>query len=463
MIVNPPCVSGAKGNIGLVLLLLLGLLVFAGLASWILLRPEPAEPIVQQGPASIVREIQGEGSGQDSARNEADGPEIPTDLGELLIVSDVVLNMLESEADGASLAQMRETFAAQEGDDRGRLQVSRVLTRAAVDRMNQGKSQDSLSILDEAMRFHEDNGLPAAWKARVWLRLGERSLARALVESALMDHPQSVTLLRIAAEIARLEGQDESSVGFLKRAIAVEPEAPGLADELARAMEEARVMSTYLTDATAHFDLRYDPQAMKVARALPELGAVVEEAWQDVLAATGLRPQQRILIMLLEPTRYRAAAPDWSSGLYDGRVRLVVEDPTQELDTLARTLRHELTHAALFTIGSNLPTWIHEGLAQQVEGGSVEYARRSLAEQDSFLLSSAELAGDWTRWQEEERVREAYFYSLSLTAWLGEEYGGEVWANLFQNLQGRSYEEAWFLTFGQSFEELHGQHRQDLR
>jgi len=463
MIVNPPCASRAKGNIGFVLLLLLGLLVCAGLASWFLLRTEPSEPTGEGGASRIVREVQRVPGGQDVTDSEERNLEASKDWGKVMFLSEDALRELEPGASDRSLQAMKQGLAAQEGDDPGRLRVSRILTAAAVKILDLGRSQAALTILGEAIRFHEDEGLPVAWKARVLLRLGERFKARALVWGALADYPQSVTLLRIGAEIARLSGQDEVSVSFLKQAMAIDPEAPGLADELARAIEEERAMSTYLTDATAHFDLRYDPHSSKVAQALPELGAVVEEAWQDVLAATGLRPQQRILIMLLEPTRYRAVAPDWSSGLYDGRVRLVVEDPGQELDALARTLRHELTHAALFTIGSNLPTWVHEGLAQQVEGGSVEYARRSLGEQDAFLLSSAELAGDWTRWQEEERVREAYFYSLSLTAWLGEEYGGEVWSNLFQNLQGRSYEDAWQLTFGQSFEVLHEKHRQDLR
>jgi len=463
MIVTPLSASKAKGNIGTGLALLFGVLVLAGMASWFLLRPEPSEPEVEEGSTGFVREIQSGKVGQDPGKSEAHDQQTLADLGEILVVADAVLRLLDPEADPTTFAQMRESLAAQEGDERGRLQISRILTRAGVDMIHRGQGRDALATLDEAMRFHEDDGLPAAWKARMWLRLGERKLARALIESSLQSHPNSVTLLRLAAEIARLDGQDDLSVTFLERAIALDLEAPGLADELARAQEEARVMSTYLTDATAHFDLRYDPQAMKVVQALPELGAVVEEAWQDVLAATGLRPQQRILIMLLEPTSYRSAAPDWSSGLYDGRVRLVVDNPAEELDSLARTLRHELTHAALFTIGSNLPTWIHEGLAQQVEGGSVAYARQSLRQQEEYLLSSVELAGDWTRWQEEERVREAYFYSLSLTAWLGEEFGGEVWSNLFQNLHGRTYDDAWQLTFGQTFEELHEKHRQDLR
>ncbi len=463
MIVNPPCTANRKGNIGLVLLLLLGLLVMAGLASWLMLRPAPIEPMLEEGSTGIVREIQGTATDQAPGETGATEQGAIADLGELMFVSEEILRLVDPTLDTETIQASRNSSAVREGESTRRLNVSRTLTGAAVALMEDGKSQGALLVLDEAIRFHEDNGLPAAWKARVWMRLGERLQAKALVESALVDHPESVTLLRIAAEIARLEGQDETSVSFLQRAIALDPEAPGLADELARAVEEARVMSSYLTNATAHFDLRYDPQEMNVVQALPELGAVVEEAWQDVLAATGLRPQQRILIMLLEPTRYRTAAPDWSSGLYDGRVRLVVDDPAHELDSLARTLRHELTHAALFTIGATLPTWIHEGLAQQVEGGSVEYARQSLRQQEELLLNSAELAGDWTRWQEEERVREAYFYSLSMTAWLGEEYGGEVWANLFQNLQGRTYEDAWQLTFGQGFDELHEKHRQSLR
>lgn len=451
----------SKGNIGLGLLLLLGVLALGGFAAWFLLRPAAVVMEPDGSQSEVVRETQGDPRAV--AEQVTTGTEeLAPELGEHLEIAPAVLLLLKPWEDRLQFAVSIGEFSAYEEDSQTRLRVSRMLTHGAVVLADVGQSADAMTVLEEATRFHADQGLPAAWKARLLLRLGKRQEAGELIRLTLEEHPNSVTLLRLAAEVARLDGMDDLGVDYLERALAIDPEASGLADALTRAREEARVMSTFLTDATAHFDLRYDPQERKVVQALPQLGAVVEEAWQDVLAATGLRPQQRVLIMLLEPSRYRSAAPDWSSGLYDGRVRIVVENPAQELEALARTLRHELTHAALFTIGAPLPTWLHEGLAQQVEGGSVEFARRSLGEQGELTLSSAELAGDWTRWQEEDRVREAYFYSLSLSAWLGQEYGGTVWGNLFQNLQGRSFDQAWQLTFGLSFEQINARHRQSL-
>ena len=145
----------------------------------------------------------------------------------------------------------------------------------------------------------------------------------------------------------------------------------------------------------------------------------------------------------------------------DGLI-FVIDDPEEHLPELARTLRHELTHAALFTLGAPLPTWLHEGLAQQVEGADVGFARARLVAQGQWFLAPEELSGDWTVWRDQDRVREAYFYSLSLATWLGDEFGGTVWGNLFQNLRGRSFQEAWQLTFGASWDAVEARHRLTL-
>jgi len=440
------------------------------LLAWWQLRPSTNtahEPGSEANSPTLSRETVDEDAavtsvGKDEA--SADGPLESADI-VLLRLSTEVLSLLVEER-GLEESPERKALAAQFSvdaqDERRRQDLSRQLTNFAIHLADLGKLREAMKVLDEGARYHRDGGVSMAWKARLLLRLGRREDARKLIAQQREIFPESVTLLRLAAEIERMTGQDAAGLALLERALQLSPEAPGLDEEVARAREETRAMATFLTDASAHFDLRYDPAQAEVVQAMPELGALVEDAWQDVLAATGLRPEQRVVIMFLKPDRYRAAAPDWSSGLYDGRVRLVLDHPEQQMEQLARTLRHELTHAALFTLGVPLPTWLQEGLAQQVEGADATYARQALAAQGALTISAADLSGNWTRWSEEEQVREAYFYALSLTVWLGQEYGSGIWSNLFQNLPGRDFEGAWQLTFGQSFAEIDARHRSTL-
>ncbi|RZA15785.1 MAG: hypothetical protein EOP10_25760 [Proteobacteria bacterium] len=61
--------------------------------------------------------------------------------------------------------------------------------------------------------------------------------------------------------------------------------------------------------------------------------------------------------------------PEWSAGLYDGQIRLPIEDGENFTETVARAIRHELTHAFLSEMVArrNLPTWFQEGFAQLAE------------------------------------------------------------------------------------------------
>ena len=456
---------------GAALLVLIGLLVlvaafFAG-RQWLNPAAELEEEPTGQGQGiGLERTVLEGGAGlvEEKRASEMAAAAAAGDQQRLAVLrmNEEAVALLDQGQTEAALERIREARALEPEDDFLARQLSRIAVRRASELTAVGRLEEALALLDEAMAVDADGGLPAAWKGRLLMRQGRRAEAMELVVAQLEAVPESVPLLRLRAELARLEGDDAATVAYLERALAAAPELPGLAEEVTRATEEARAMASYLTDATAHFDLRFDPADAALVQAMPELGALVEEAWSDVLAATGLRPQQRVLVLFLDPARYRMAAPDWSSGLYDGRVRIVIDDPEEHLTELARTLRHELTHAALFTLGAPLPTWLHEGLAQQVEGADVGFARARLVAQGQWFLAPEELSGDWTVWRDQDRVREAYFYSLSLATWLGDEFGGTVWGNLFQNLRGRSFQEAWQLTFGASWDAVEARHRLTL-
>ncbi len=64
-----------------------------------------------------------------------------------------------------------------------------------------------------------------------------------------------------------------------------------------------------------------------------------------------------------------AHSPDWTAGLYDGRVRIPVVSGQLVDEDFARILRHEITHAVLAELAQHrkLPAWFQEGLAQVAE------------------------------------------------------------------------------------------------
>lgn len=118
----------------------------------------------------------------------------------------------------------------------------------------------------------------------------------------------------------------------------------------------------------------------------------------------------------------RTGAPEWVSAMYyDDQILIPLPSKTSlSDDALAKTIRHEYTHAALDVLtDGNCPGWLEEGLAQQLEGGD------SAALQDVFFrwvrtngpLDMKLLQGGFTKLSTAE-VPVAYGQSLFMTGLL---------------------------------------------
>ncbi len=340
--------------------------------------------------------------------------------------------------------------------------LASALVAWAVVVQQQGDVSSALDLLARAVAVNPHNVVAYYWLAHLQLRSGHRDAAKAHLDAALANGLEHAVLLRMRADIAAVEGQLDLSVEIIQRAVELDPTDEKLHERAAQLGAERTMFATFLTEATAHFDSRYDPHDPIIVAALPQLNRDLEAAWQDVVSLLGVQPQDRLLVIWLDAARYRWQAPEWSAALFDGRVRIVIEDYAREQQTIRRTLRHELTHAVMHTIGSPLPTWLHEGLAQSAEGsnGQTPSATMLLDGPNQSLL---QLDGDWTSWTDRAQVTQAYLYSLAFCEWLRAEYGQSVMANLFLNLKERSFADAWVLTFGASLTVTETSFRQSVK
>jgi len=340
--------------------------------------------------------------------------------------------------------------------------LASALVSWAVVEQQQGDVSTALDLLARAVARNPHHVAAYYWLAHLQLRSGHRDAAKAHLEAALANGLEHAVLLRMRADIAAVEGELDLSVEIIQRAVELDPADEKLQERAAQLLAERAMFATFLTEATAHFDSRYDPHDPVIVAALPLLNRDLEAAWRDVVSLLGVQPQDRLLVIWLDADRYRWQAPVWSAALFDGRVRIVIEDYAREQETIRRTLRHELTHAVMHTIGSPLPTWLHEGLAQSAEGSHRQAASaKMLLEGPNKSLS--QLDGDWTIWTDRAQVTQAYVYALAFCDWLRAEYGQSVMANLFLNLKERSFEEAWVLTFGASLADSDTSFRESVK
>ena len=123
---------------------------------------------------------------------------------------------------------------------------------------------------------------------------------------------------------------------------------------------------------------------------------------------------------------------DWAGGVFDGKIRVPVEDLRSEL-RFARVkgvLRHETAHAFTHSIGgAKVPAWLNEGVAQWLEeparrASDVGVARARLATAALFPL--ARLNGNLVGWEDRAEVARAYDQALAFVDHLSAQYGPDL-------------------------------------
>jgi len=233
------------------------------------------------------------------------------------------------------------------------------------------------------------------------LRARERDL-----RDAVRSCPAETTLTRGLADTlhgrARAADDEGARLGFLKESIALQPTAAALVDlallherqdEPAAALEavtqaeglaagDARVTAlkerlartasveqTFKSARHSHFVARFEGHAEE--RLAWSALDTLEQAYFSVGKALDLHPVERVTVVIYTGEQYRQATkgPDWSTGLFDGKIRIREGQLAADKGILDDTLVHEYVHAALYTLPVKVPPWFHEGLAQHFETG----------------------------------------------------------------------------------------------
>lgn len=355
--------------------------------------------------------------------------------------------------------QFRHALEVQADNPVVLLNLARCYAQWGQAEIDAGRMQRALPLLREAAAAHADGGETASLLAYALLRTGNREQAARVLAAALEDFPQSASALRLAAEAASLNGELAQAVVLLERAVALQPQSDALEQRLDGYRQEMEMLANAERGRSTRFECVYDPTTPGLAAAVPSLMLDLEAAAAVVDRMLGLQPDDRLLVLLLDRQLYDLAAPNWSNGLYDGRIRVPIDDFESKREQLAAVFRHEYTHAALHQLGPVVPTWLHEGLAQLLEGRSVDRGRTRLQQEGARLPSATGLVGDWTRWQERAEVQGAYDYALSLTDWLLEHYGQDSFTTLIRELGQVEFDRAFEGIYGQPWAELDASHR----
>jgi len=245
---------------------------------------------------------------------------------------------------------------------------------------------------------------------------------------------------RISYDTGDLPG----ALALWRRALEQDPGDKATLALIQKAERELPVESKMDKGYSSMFDLSFDaelPQGLA-----GEVLDALESAYNSVGADLGLFPTTRIPVLLYAKRDYSSvtAGPDWSGGLYDGKIRLPVGGVTRITAQMRSILFHEFTHVLIAQLtGGNVPTWLNEGLAE-IEGRKEfahpepEFAR---AAQEGRLLPLSAISGSFGSMSGAEAGL-AYQQSYSLVNFMVSRYGWYAMQGILKGLGERATIEA---------------------
>lgn len=219
--------------------------------------------------------------------------------------------------------------------------------------------------------------------------------------------------------------------------------------------DESRLESSFhhVTDPKNRFLLQYVNYSggTTVSAVLDMLTQAYDTIGHDL----GVYPARTVNVKVYTQEDFFKVAklPEWAIGIFDGKMRLRV-DEVQSAPALVRDLLfHEYTHAVLaMNVKQQVPAWFHEGIAQLMEPQFRESAREQEQVRVALArhqISFEKLEDSFKEISDKGEAEQAYLLSKYFLTYLNRKYGHDKlreWVN--QLSRDVAFADAFQKTYG---------------
>jgi hypothetical protein len=280
------------------------------------------------------------------------------------------------------------------------------------------------------------------------LEKGDLARSVELFEACLAARPdEKIFAENLAEALARKSNHDFDSaddeeraqaLAAMRRAHELAPARKDIEQRLAQMERLAKSEAGFWKDSSEHFELSYDGDRGDLLGGAFQITPQLERAYQqygelfDAWPVEKGRPKIRVVLYRKEGFHEATGIGHWAGGLFDGTVRVPVEDLQKEKTDLERVLRHEIAHAFVSASGgASVPGWLNEGLAQYLEyenlsarAARVQNARNRL--RGKPLLPLSDLQKSLAELSDDATIQLAYSEGLALVEAIDRNFGERV-------------------------------------
>ncbi len=320
-----------------------------------------------------------------------------------------------------------------------------------------GNLDQAIDYFGRAHSFLPQNAAILSWQVSTLMRAERHREALPLAERLVKLAPREPDALNLLAMTQYKLDRTDDAIRNWKESLRLEPN-PSVEQWLAKADRESTAEATFGQRETTNFSLRF--QGSKTPpRFTSEILETLEAHYKQLERELGKSPRHPVVVTLYTRQTFFdvTEAPSWAGAVNDGRLRIPVEGLESMTPELSRTLIHELAHSFIFEVGGRrAPGWLHEGVAEMVEGGSSLERMRAIAAlfaQKKHIPMRA-LERQFSTLSV-ERARLAYAQAQAATEYIRQRYGMQDLVTILERIGGGAApEQALRSVIGSSYAEF---------
>ena len=287
---------------------------------------------------------------------------------QLSSLNDTIPKLMQRGEYEKAVEQLQELFGLFPYNEAVRKNLAMAYAAVGKRQMERKQFDEAAGNFDHALKLFPDSQ-EFGMQRGIALYSGKHYDEAAIVlEQALQAGGDNVVLFFFLGRVHYDSGNLAAALEAWDKALELDPGNKVIREMADKARREYAVESPMEKGYRSMFVVSYD-EGTKSDLADDVLDAL-ETAYNRVGSDLDHYPSARIPVILYTRKDYKilTAGPEWSGGLYDGKVRLPIGGTREITPMLRAVLFHEYTHVVVGELTKkNCPTWLNEGLAE-VEG-----------------------------------------------------------------------------------------------